>query len=94
MDEFQRTQLVNSKLLRRTYLVTYSQDHLTKFPTRKRFVKCIKKHLESGSGEVKVKHWACAKEKHQNGGVYYHVALTLTGIKCRKHIISYHKGKE
>ena len=63
MDEFQSTQLVNSRLPRRTYLVTYSQANLTKFPTRKEFGKCIKKHFNSGSGKVKVRHWACAKEK-------------------------------
>ena len=81
MDEFQSTQLVNSRLPRRTYLVTYSQVDLTKLPTRKGFGKCIKKHFNSGSGKVKVQHWACAKEKHQNGGIHYHVALKLIDLR-------------
>ena len=70
----------------RTYLVTYSLADLTNFPTRKGFGKCIKKHFNSGSGKVKVQHWACAKEKHQNGGVHYHVALKLTGPKHWKSV--------
>ena len=96
MDEFQRTQLVNSKLPRRTYLVTYSQANLTKFPTRKEFGKCIKKHFNSGSGKVKVQHWIYAKEKHQNGGegVHYHVALKLTGPKRWKSVKESMSSKE
>ena len=84
MDEFQSTQTVNSKPPRHTYLVTYSQADLTKFPTRKGFRKCIKKHFKGGSGKVKVQHWARAKEKHQNGRVHYHVTLELTGPICWK----------
>ena len=58
--------------------MTYSQTDLTKFLTGKGFGKCIKKHFKSGSGKVKVQHWACAKEKHKNSGKHYHVALKLT----------------
>ena len=86
MDEFQSTQLVNSRLPRRTYLVTYSQANLTKFPTRKEFGKCIKKHFNSGSAKVKVQHWAFAKEKDQNGGVHYIVALALKSPKRWKSV--------
>ena len=95
MDEFQNTQLVNSRLPRRTYLVTYSQADIRKFPTRKGFGKCIKKHFNSGSGKVKVQHWACAKEKHQNGGIHYHVALKLIDLRrwrSVKEIISLKEG--
>ena len=98
MNEFQSTQLLNSSLPRRTYLVTYSQANLTKFPTRKEFGKCIKKHFNSGSGKVKVQHWACAKEKHENGGggggVHYHVALKLTGPKRWKSVKESISSKE
>ena len=94
MDEFQSTQLVNSRLPRRTYLVTYSQANLTKFLTRKEFGKCIKKDFNSGSGKVKVQHWACAKEKHQDGGVHYPVALKLTGPKRWKSVKESISSKE
>ena len=86
MDEFQSTQLVNSRLPSRTYLVTYSQADIRKFTTRKGFGKCIKKHFNSGSGRFKVQHWTCAKEKHQNGGVYCHVALKLIDLKRWKSV--------
>ena len=86
MDEFQSTQLVNVRLPRPTYLVIYSQAYLTKFSTRKGFGKCKKNHFNSGSGKVIVQHWICAKEKHKNGGVHYHVALKLTGPKCWKSV--------
>ena len=81
MDDFQSTQMQNSRLARRTYLVTYSQADLSKFPTRKGFGKCIKHHFDKGSGKIKVQHWACSREKHQDGGDHYHVALKLTGAK-------------
>ena len=79
MDDFQSTQIGNSRLPRRTYLITYSQADLLKFPSRKEFEKCIKNHFNKGSGKVKVQRWACSLEKHQNGGNHYHVALKLTG---------------
>ena len=61
--------------------MTYSQADLTKFPATKVFGRCIKKHFHSGSGKVKVQHWACAKKKQQNRRVHYHVTLKLTGPK-------------
>ena len=86
MDDFQRTQMDNSRLPRRTYLIKYSQAALLKFPSRKQFGKHIKTHFNKGSGKVKVQHWACSLEKHQNGGNYYHVALKLTGPKRWKSV--------
>ena len=61
------------RMPRRVYLVKYNQADLTEFPTRKGFEKCIKKHFNSGSQKVKVQHWVCAEEKHQNRGENYHV---------------------
>ena len=66
--------------------MTHGQVDLTKFPTRKGFGKYIKKHFNSDSEEVKVQHGACAKEKHQNSGEDYHVALKLTGPKRWKSV--------
>lgn len=86
MDDFQTTQMQNSRIPRRTYLITYSQADLSKFPTRKDFGKCIKSHFNKGSGKVKVQHWACSLEKHQNGGDHFHVALKLTGPKRWKSV--------
>ena len=68
MDNFQSTPLVNTRLARRTYLVTYSQAKLAKFPARKKLSKCIKKHYSIGSGKVRVQHWACSSENSRLTG--------------------------
>ena len=81
MDDFQSNQLTNSRLPRRTYLITYSQVDLNKFPTRESFGKCVKNAFNAGSGKVKVNHWACCMETHNNGGKHYHVSLKLSGPK-------------
>ena len=64
---------------RRTYLVTYSQADLNKFPTRKSFGKCIKEAFNVGA--VNVLYWACCLEEHENGGNHYHMSLKLSGPK-------------
>ena len=74
--------------------MTHSQADLTKFPTRKGFGKSIKKHFNSGSGKVKVQHWACAKQKHQKGGKHYHVVLKLTDSKRWKSVKESISSKE
>ena len=86
MDDFQSTQMDNSRLPRRTYLITYSQAYLLKFPSREEFGKCIKNHFNKGSGKVKVQHWACSLEKHQNGRNHYHIVLKLAGPKRWKSV--------
>ena len=86
MDDFQSTQMDNSRLPRRTYLITYSQADLLKFHSREEFGKCIKNHFNKGSGKVKVQHWACSLEKHQNGRNHYHIVLKLTGPKRWKSV--------
>ena len=81
MNDFQSTQMDNSQFPTTAYLITYSQADLLKFPSRKQFGKCIKSNFNKGSGKVKVQHWACSHETHQNGGNHCHVALKLTGPK-------------
>lgn len=81
LDDFQSNQLTNKRSPRRTYLVTYSQADLTKFPTRKSFGKCMKQAFNAGTGKVKVDHWACCLETHKDGGKHFHVSLKLSGPK-------------
>ena len=72
----------SGNLPRRTYLVTYSQADLRKFPTRESFGKCVKGHFNRGTGKVKVLHWCCCREEHpRTGGWHYHVALKLSNPK-------------
>ena len=81
MDDFQAKELTNTRNSRRTYLVTYSQADLNKFPTWQSFGKMLEEHFNAGSGKAKVSHWACCLEEHQDKGLHYHVSLKLTAPK-------------
>ena len=50
---------------RRTYLVTYSQADLVKFPSRQSFGEAVEAAFNAGSGKVGVNYWACCKENHE-----------------------------
>ncbi len=73
--------LTDTRSGRRQYLVTYSQADEGKFPTRESFGQMLECEFNSGVSVVKVKHWACCREPHENGGFHYHCALKLTGNK-------------
>ena len=66
---------------RRTYLITCSQVNRVVFPTRESFGNCVAECFDSGSGKVKVEHWACCLEHHQDGGEHYHMSVKLSGPK-------------
>ena len=78
-DDFITTTLTNTRNARRTYLVTYSQADLVKFPNRKSFGDAVCTQFNKGT--VNVFHWACSLEPHTNGGEHYHVSLKLSGPK-------------
>ena len=40
--------------------------------------------LNKGSSKVKVLHWVCCLESHQNGEKHYHCSVKLSGSKCWK----------
>lgn len=80
LEDFQSTQLSRKKM-RRSYLVTYSQADLERFPSRESFGQAVASAFDGGSGKVKVQYWACALENHEKGGQHYHVALKLSGPK-------------
>jgi len=79
-DEFQSTPL-DPRTIRKTYLVTYSQANRIIFPTRESFGQKVSDAFDRGVGKVKVMHWACCLESHENGGDHYHVSLKLSGSK-------------
>ena len=66
---------------RRHYLVTYSQVDPGMFPTRKGFAAMLEEDFNAGTSAVTVKHWACCREPHENGGFLYHCAIKLKGTK-------------
>ena len=80
-DEFQEDRVVNTSIGRRTYLVTYAQADMLKFPTRQSFGEMIQRHFDSGTSKVKTEYWACCKEQHKDSGEHYHLSLKLNGVK-------------
>ncbi len=71
---------LDPRTVRSTYMVTYSQADLKRFPTRESFAKVVVRTFES-KGKVKPLHWACSREDHADGGKHYHLALKLSGNK-------------
>lgn len=69
--------------LRTTYLITYSQADLTRFPDREDFARLVVGLFNETEGVGRVDYWVCGKEEHRNtSGYHYHLALKLTdGIR-------------
>ena len=85
-DDFQVNTLVSANQIRRTYLITYSQADLRIFLTRQCFREEVNTYFNEGTGKVKVEHWACCQEPHENSGVHYHMSLKLIGPKRWKQV--------
>ena len=66
---------------RRQYLAKYSQDDDSKFSTQESFGKMLEAEFNAENSLVKVDHWACSRQKHQNDSFHYHCALNLTDCK-------------
>ena len=66
---------------RRSYLITYSQAELSRFPTRESFAAAVCDVFTSERSKFRPQHWACCLENHADNGVHYHMALKLTGPK-------------
>ena len=79
-------ELQNPSKGRRQYLVTYSQADGQIFPTRESFGNVLENEFNSGNSKVKVSHWACCKEAHEETGFHYHCCLKLTGVKKWLHV--------
>ena len=67
--------------VRMTYLVTYSQANLETFPTRESFGKAVVEAFSQKDTKVKVAHWVCSMEEHEDDAKHYHVAIKFTGNK-------------
>lgn len=75
---------------RRSFLLTYSQADLEKFPTCVQFSQCVLSGIENSSTSKKnVTDWACAKEDHADGGKHYHMSLQFDGTRRWKPIWRY-----
>ena len=78
--------LTHKRSGRSQYLVTYSQADSKRFPTRESFGQMLEREFNDGRTVVKVKHWACCRELHQNGTVAQ-TGHTQTNIAKHKNII-------
>ena len=72
---------INCAKPRRSYLITYSQADLNKFPTRQSFAAAVCEVFTSERSKFRPQHWACCLENHGDDGFHYHMALKLTGPK-------------
>lgn len=57
----------------RTYLVTYSNADMNKFPTRQYFARAV----VGAFGGNNVDYYVCGRELHQSGEPHYHLAIRL-----------------
>lgn len=70
---------------RSVYLITYSQADLNKVPTREAFAEMF----VDAFGQDVVKQWVCGCERHQDGGLHFHLALKLNRMRRWKHVKQY-----
>lgn len=85
---------LDSRSIRRVYLITYSQADLVKFPTRRSFADAV---LVSFSGvPPSIQQWCCSQEEHQSsGGKHYHMAIKFNRNQrwlSSKRYLSKHNG--
>ena len=59
----------------KVYLIIYSQDNISKIPTKVFFTEAVIKAFHRGSANVL--HWCCSQELHKKSGVHYHMCLKL-----------------
>ena len=76
LDGFQSTSL-NPRANRKLHLITYIQANIIFYLTRGSFGLDVIEAFSQGPYKIKVLHWACCLESHQNGGDHYHVAVKL-----------------
>ncbi len=69
---------MNPSVVRKTYLLTYSQLDLDKFPTRQSFANCVVEAFSSESVKCRLLRWVCSLEDHKDGGKHYHMALKFS----------------
>ena len=92
-EEFQSTS-DNSSVSRRSFLLTYSQADMTRFPTCQSFADVVMEAFDMVKSSRTVKEWACCKEKHTNGGTHYHLCVNISGSRrwnpVKNHIYNKH----
>lgn len=74
----------------RTYLLTYSQADLVRYPTCKDFTDSVLEAFSCGSSKSTVQQWATCMEKHEmTGGYHYHMCVKLSATRRWKPVFEY-----
>lgn len=74
-----RTEL-DPKLVRKTYLITYSQAVTEKCPDRETFSKLVLESFQKTTKtNVKPVQWVVCQETHESGGYHYHMSIKFDG---------------
>ena len=85
---------LDANAVRKVYLITYSQANLKSFPSRESFANCVVEAFLYQESRVKVVHWVCSMEPHEDGGKHYHFAIKLSENKrwkpAKKYLLKYH----
>ena len=73
---------LDSRALRKVYLVTYSKADREKCSDRESFSQLVLEAFDpKGDSTVKPLHWAVCQEPHKNNGVHYHMRIKMSGNK-------------
>ena len=82
---------LNSRKVRRVYLVTYSQANLEIVPSRESFARIVLDAFNNArqNNNSSVVYWVCSQEPHANGGVHYHMAVKLERRRRWLHVRNY-----
>ena len=73
-DEFQKHEL-NKKLVRKTYLITYSRANEFICPDRETFSRLILKSFQKSKSSAKVLQWTVCRGPHKSKGIRYHMCI-------------------
>ncbi len=73
---------LDSRVSRKSYIITYSQADIKKFPTRQSFADVVLEAFSQGNSKVVLQYWVCCLERHQeSSGVHYHMAVVFSRNK-------------
>ena len=73
-DDFQINEL-SKKLVRKTYLITYSRANESICPDRETFSQLVLKSFQQGKSSAKIIQWAVCMEPHNTKGIHYHMCI-------------------
>ena len=69
------------RVVRKVYLVTYSQADENICNTRDAFSNLVIAAFSFNTGPVRLLHWAVCKEPHDAGGFHFHMCMSLSNNK-------------